>query len=85
VTRSQAGQDRNYGFNPRNANHFSLLKNVESGPGAHGASYSMVFFLEVQRLWRDAEYSHPSRADIRKEWRYTSTTRYVFMASTGTN
>jgi len=85
VTRSQAGQDRNYGFKPRKANNFSLLKNVDSGSGAHGASYSMAFPLEVQRLWRNAEYSHPSRADIRKEWRYTSTTRYAFMASTGTN
>jgi hypothetical protein len=44
-----------------------------------------VFFVEVQRLWRDAEYSDPSRTDIRREWRYTSTSRYASMASAGTN
>jgi hypothetical protein len=85
VTRSQAGQYRNCGLTPGKSNYFSLLKNVESGSGVHGTSYSMAFPLEVQRLWCDSESSHPSRADIRKELRYTSTTRYAFMASTGTD
>jgi len=85
VTRSQAGQERNCGLKPGKSNDFSLLKNVESGSGAHGSSYSVAFPLEVQRLWRDSESSHSSRADIRKERRYSSTTRYAFMASTETN
>lgn len=40
VTKPQAGQDRNRGLNPGNAKDFSLLKNVETGCGAQGTSYS---------------------------------------------
>jgi len=36
--------------------------------------------LGVKRLWREADHSLPSRAEVKSAWSYTSTPKSVFMA-----
>jgi hypothetical protein len=36
--------------------------------------------LGAKWLGRDAEHSLPSSAEVKNEWRYTSTPQYVFMS-----
>jgi hypothetical protein len=36
--------------------------------------------LGVKRLRREADHSHPSSADVKNAWSYTSIPQYVFMA-----
>jgi hypothetical protein len=36
--------------------------------------------LGVKRLGREADHSPPSSAEVKNEWSYTSTPRYIFMA-----
>jgi hypothetical protein len=39
-----------------------------------------AFSLEVKRLGREADHSHPSSAEVKIAWQYTSTPQYAFMA-----
>jgi len=57
---------------------------VQTGPGAHPASCTMVPGLSrgKEQLGRDANPSHPSSAMVKKEYSYTSTTPMDRTAST---
>jgi hypothetical protein len=50
------------------ARDFSLLHIVQTGAGAHPASYAM-----------GTDHSSPAIAEFKKTWVYTSTPPYVFM------
>jgi hypothetical protein len=55
---------------------------VQTGSGAHPASYQMStgdIFLGVKRPWIEAEQSPPSSAETKYAWSYTSTPPYIFM------
>jgi hypothetical protein len=63
---------------PRRGTYFSLLHNVQTGSGAHPASYSMgteVSFSGVKRPEHEAVIS-PSSADVCS---YTSTPPYILI------
>jgi hypothetical protein len=54
-----------------------------TGPGVHPASCKMGTggaFPGVKRQGREADHSHPTSAEVKKMWIYTSTLPYVFMA-----
>jgi hypothetical protein len=54
----------------------SLLQSVQTGSGAHPASYPIGTgdsFPGVKRPGREADYSLPTRADVKTTWIYTST------------
>jgi hypothetical protein len=56
---------------------------VQTGPGAHSASYPMgteVSFPGVKRPGSEARHSPPTSDDDENKWIYTSTPPYVFMA-----
>jgi hypothetical protein len=70
-------------FEYRWRHEFSLLHSVQTGSGAHPASYPIgkgALSPEVNRQGREADRSPPTSADFKKTWVYTSTTPYVFMA-----
>jgi hypothetical protein len=61
---------------PAGAGNFSVLHHVQTGSGAHPASFPMgtgVSFLGLKRPEREADRSPPSSADVKNAWRYTST------------
>jgi hypothetical protein len=67
---------------PTGAGDFSLLHRVQTGSGAHPASYptgTEGSFRGVRRTGREADQSPPSSAEVKNAWRYTFTP-YVFMA-----
>jgi hypothetical protein len=54
---------------------FFSSRKVQTGSGAHPASYSMdtgILFRGIQRPGREADHSPPSSAEVRNEWSYTS-------------
>jgi hypothetical protein len=56
--------------------NFSLRHRVQTGFGAHPASYSVSAsgsFLGVQRPGYEADHSYPSSAEVKNAWNYTST------------
>jgi hypothetical protein len=56
---------------------------VQTGSGAHSASYSMGTVgssLGVKRQGHKADHSPPTSAEVMKMWIYTSTFPYAFMA-----
>jgi hypothetical protein len=62
---------------------FSLLHNVQTGSGAHPASYPMsagAISARVKRPGLKDDPSPPSSAEVKKMWIYISTPPYVFMA-----
>jgi hypothetical protein len=64
------------------ARYFYLLHFVQTGSGAHPASYPMATeccYAGVKRPRRDAGYSPPCIAEVKNTWIYTSTPTYVFM------
>jgi len=70
----------------KKARDFSFLRNVQTGSGAHPASYSVDeggSFLAVNRVGR--EFNHPPSPipKVKNEWNYTSTPLHIFMAWTG--
>jgi hypothetical protein len=70
-------------FESRYVKEFSLLYVVQTGPGAHPASYPMgigALSLGVKRSGREADHSLPTGAEVEKTWIYTATPTYVFMA-----
>jgi hypothetical protein len=65
---------------PAGVRYSSLFHNVQTGSGAHPASYPTStgdLFPGVKRLGREAD--HSSNAEIKNEWSYTFTSLYVFM------
>jgi hypothetical protein len=62
-------EDRMIGVQfPAGAGNFSLRHRVQTGSGAHPASYSMGIggsFLEVKRPRREANHSPPSSAKVK--------------------
>jgi hypothetical protein len=66
--------------------NFSFPQYVQTGCGAHPASYSMetgVFPPRVKREGRFVDYSPLSSAEVRNDWSYTSAPAYSFMVWTG--
>jgi hypothetical protein len=54
----------------------SLHHRVQTGSGAHPASYPMgtrALSLGVKRSEREADHSPPSRAEVKYAWGYAST------------
>jgi hypothetical protein len=51
----------------------SCLLNVQTGCGAHTASYLMGSFLSIRRPKREADHSPPSIAKVKNTWSYIST------------
>jgi hypothetical protein len=74
------------GFDPCRGNDkiFSLRHRVQTGSRANPASYTMRSgggsLMGVKRPGREGYHSHPSSAEIRNAWSYTSTPQYIFMA-----
>jgi hypothetical protein len=61
----------------------SLHHVVQTGSGAHPASYTMGTgdsFSGVKRPGREADHSPPTNAEVKKMWIYTSTPPHGFMA-----
>jgi hypothetical protein len=56
---------------------FSLCHRIQTGSGAHPASYPMS--TGVKRPGRDSDHSLLSRAEVKNGWSCTSTPTYVFM------
>jgi hypothetical protein len=55
---------------------YSLLHHVQTGSGAHPASYSVGTggsFLGINRPGREADHSSPPSAEVKNSWCYTST------------
>ena len=55
---------------------FFLLQNIQTSSGEHPACYSVgtrVLSLEVKWLRCEADHEPPSHAEVKNEWRYTST------------
>jgi hypothetical protein len=53
----------------------SLFQVIQTGSGAHPASYPMGTggsFLEVKRLEHEADHSPPASAEVKNIWTYTS-------------
>jgi hypothetical protein len=70
-------------FESRWGQEFSLLHVVQTGSGAHPASYPMGTggsFPGVKRQGREADHSPSTSAEVKEMWIYTSTPLYVFMA-----
>jgi hypothetical protein len=58
------------------AGNFSLHHRVQSGSGAHPASYptgTRGSFLGGKAAGREAHHSPPSSAEVKSVWTYTST------------
>jgi hypothetical protein len=61
---------------------FSLLHVVQTGSRAHPASYPICtgsLSPGLKRPGREADYSHPISAEVKKAWIYTSTPTHAFM------
>jgi hypothetical protein len=62
--------------------HFSPLHVIQSGSGAHTASYPMdtaAVTPGVKWLGREADHPSPTSAEFSNTWMYTSTPPYTFM------
>jgi hypothetical protein len=71
------------GSSPAGAGNFSLQNRVQTGSGAHTASYPMGTrgsFPVVERPGREADHSPPSSAEVKNARSYTSIPQHVFMA-----
>jgi hypothetical protein len=61
---------------PAEAGNFPLHHCIQTGSGAHPASYPMGTrgsFAEVKQLEHEADHTSPASADIKIAWGYTST------------
>jgi hypothetical protein len=76
--------DRGVGVRVPVGSEFSLLYIIQIGCGAHPASYPMdtggSFPRGLKRQGREADYSPPASAEVKKIWIYSSTPTYAFMA-----
>jgi hypothetical protein len=77
---------------PTEARDFSLLQDVQTGPGAHPPFFNgfRVSFPKLQPTGRDV-FSPASNADVKNKWRYISTPhiwrrqyKFIFYLSPGT-
>jgi hypothetical protein len=71
------------GFRFQARNDFTLHHNVQTGSGAHPASYPMstgVLSWGVKWPGREANHSPPSSTETKNVWSYTSTPTYVWTA-----
>jgi hypothetical protein len=61
---------------------FSFRNSVQTGSGYHPASCQKTtegFSLGLKQPWREADLSHPSRAEVKNTWSYTSTFPYFLV------
>jgi hypothetical protein len=61
----------------------SVHHDVQTSSGAHPAPYTVgtrVLYFAVKRLWREADHSPPSCAEVMNTWRYISTLPYICIA-----
>jgi len=69
--------------------YFSLFQGVQTVTRVHPASYALAnegnYARESSSRKCEAGHSPLSRAQMKNEWRYTSTPLYVFMACIQTN
>jgi hypothetical protein len=66
-----------------NYGNFSLCHCIQTGSGAHPASYPMgtgALFTGIKRPGLGAEHLPPSSADVKNAWSCTSIAQYVFVA-----
>jgi hypothetical protein len=56
------------------AGNFSVHHSVQHGSRVRPA------FLGVKQPGREADHKHPSNAEVKNVWSYTSTPQYVFVA-----
>jgi len=71
------------GFDSRQRLGIFFLHRVQTGSGAHAASYprgTVGSFPGVKRPGLETDHSPPFSAVVKNAWRYTSTPQYVFMA-----
>jgi hypothetical protein len=73
------------GFEPRQRQVFFFLQSVLTGHGALSDSYSMgtELYPGDKAEGRDIEHLPPTKAEMKNEWGYTSTTLYAFTVWTG--
>jgi len=77
VTRQWAGRP---GFDFWQGQGF-FSHHVQTGSGAHPASYTMETSSQgVKWPVREADHSPSTSVEIKNVWRYSSSSRYVFMA-----
>jgi hypothetical protein len=70
-------------FEYRWGQEFSLLHVVQIGSGVHPTSYTIcndVLSLGVKLLGLETDHSHPTSAEVKKTWVYTSIPPHVFIA-----
>ena len=84
VTGLRARRPRNPGLILGRGNKFILLQFVQTGSGAHPASYSMgtgggALFPGVKRLGCEADRSFQYSTKVKNEWRYSSTPPHASM------
>jgi hypothetical protein len=71
---------------PAGAGDFSLHHRIQTGSGAHPASYPMGTSGSLpeegvlKQLGREADHSPPSSAEVKNAWSYTSAPPVPFMA-----
>jgi hypothetical protein len=66
----------------QNGKKFSLFYIVHIGSGAHRTSYPMGnggYFPGVKQQGREADYSSPTGAEVKKTSTYISTSPYIIM------
>jgi hypothetical protein len=75
--------DRGVGVRVPVGSRISLLHVVQTGSGAHPASYPMGtggFSSGVKLPGREVDHSPPTSAEVKKTWIHTPTPSYVFIA-----
>jgi hypothetical protein len=75
--------DRGSEFESRLEQEFSLLRVVQTGSGAHPASYPMgtgPCFSGGKAAGNEADHSPPVSNEVKKMWIYTFTPPHGFMA-----
>jgi hypothetical protein len=64
---------------------FSLLHNVQTGSGAHPATYTMVTGDTCKQQGREADHSPPSSTEVKNAWSFTSTLSCALSWCAGTS
>jgi hypothetical protein len=70
-------------FESRKGQDFSPFPVVQTGSGAHSASYTVGIggsFPGIKQPGSEADHSPPTSTDVKNPWIYTTTSTYVFMA-----
>jgi hypothetical protein len=77
------GQDGGVGIPVPVGQEFSLLHVIQTGSGAHTASYPVDAgdsFTALKWPEREADHPPPTSFEVKKTWVYISTPTYAFMA-----